>query len=104
MPHHLAILTDFPEEGGPSMDLCGDMLLDHLPRGGGAVRRGGLPPFRRLAHRHRITYICRRNADRREAMQAEAVGHELGQAAKRRRAPLSTTPANVTGSQEVTPQ
>ena len=34
MPHHLAILTDFPEEGWRSMDLCGDMLFDHLPRDG----------------------------------------------------------------------
>ncbi len=34
MPHHLAVLTDFPEEGWRSMDLCGDMLLDHLPRDG----------------------------------------------------------------------
>ena len=43
MPHHLAILTDFPEEGWPSMDLCGDMLLAHLPRNG--PRPWGLPPL-----------------------------------------------------------
>ncbi len=53
MPHHLAILTDFPEEGWRSMDLCGDMLLDHLPRDGpyalGSARL--CPPFRRLATR-----------------------------------------------------
>jgi hypothetical protein len=30
----LAVLTDFPEEGWPTMDLCGDMLLKHLPRDG----------------------------------------------------------------------
>jgi glycosyltransferase involved in cell wall biosynthesis len=28
---HLAVLCDFPEEGWPSMDLCADMLLAHLP-------------------------------------------------------------------------
>ena len=51
MPHHLAILTDFPEEGWRSMDLCGDMLLDHLPREGPfAVEAARLcPPFNRLA-------------------------------------------------------
>ena len=53
MPHHLAILTDFPEEGWRSMDLCGDMLLDHLPREGPfAVEAVRLcPPFHRLATR-----------------------------------------------------
>ena len=53
MPHHLAILTDFPEEGWRSMDLCGGMLLDHLPGDGPlAVDAGRLcPPFRRLATR-----------------------------------------------------
>ena len=53
MPHHLAILTDFPEEGWRSMDLCGDMLLDHLPRDGPfAVEAARLcPPFNRLATR-----------------------------------------------------
>ncbi len=51
MPHNLAILTDFPEEGWPSMDLCGDMFLAHLPREGPrAVEAARLcPPFRRLA-------------------------------------------------------
>jgi len=53
VPPHLAILTDFPDEGWPSMDLCADMLLDHLPRGGPlAVEAARLcPPFRRLATR-----------------------------------------------------
>ena len=45
VPHHLAILTDFPEEGWRSMDLCGDMLLDHLPRDGPYAL--GLPAFAR---------------------------------------------------------
>jgi glycosyltransferase involved in cell wall biosynthesis len=29
----LAVIRDFPEEGWPSMDLCADMLLAHLPDG-----------------------------------------------------------------------
>ena len=68
MPHHLAVLTDFPEEGWRSMDLCGDMLLDHLPRDGPfAVEAARLcPPFRRLATR--LPVVGRRraalNADR----------------------------------------
>jgi glycosyltransferase involved in cell wall biosynthesis len=49
----LAVLTDFPDEGWPSMDLCGEMLLAHLPREGPlAVQGAGVcPPFRRLASR-----------------------------------------------------
>jgi glycosyltransferase involved in cell wall biosynthesis len=49
----LAILTDFPEEGWPSMDLCGDMLLDYLPRDGplGLEPARLCPPFRRIATR-----------------------------------------------------
>jgi glycosyltransferase involved in cell wall biosynthesis len=64
----LAVFTDFREEGWPSMDLCGDMLLDHLPQDGpfalGATRL--CPPFRRvatrlpLAGRRRVAF----NADR----------------------------------------
>ena len=40
--YKVAVLTDFPEEGWRSMDLCGDMLLEHLPRQGAF----GLEPFR----------------------------------------------------------
>jgi hypothetical protein len=60
MPHHLAILTDFPEEGWQSMDLCGDMLLDHLPRDGPfSVEAGRLcPPFRRLADQFDLFHIA----------------------------------------------
>ena len=64
----LAVLTDFPDEGWPSMDLCGDMLLGHLPRRGpAAVEAGRLcPPFRRLVNR--LPVLGRRpsafNADR----------------------------------------
>ena len=58
----LAVLTDFPDEGWPSMDLCGDMLLAHLPRSGPlAVEAARLcPPFRRLASR--LPAVGRRNA------------------------------------------
>ena len=68
MRHHLAILTDFPEEGWRSMDLCGDMLLDHLPRDGPfSVEAARLcPPFGRIAGR--LPAVGRRratlNADR----------------------------------------
>jgi glycosyltransferase involved in cell wall biosynthesis len=53
MSHNLAILTDFPEERWPSMNLCGDMLLDHLPLDGpyGVDATRLCPPFRRLAGR-----------------------------------------------------
>ncbi len=64
----LAVLADFPEEGWPSMDLCGDMFLAHTPRlGPAAVEATRLcPPFRRLATR--LPIVGRRhpafNADR----------------------------------------
>jgi glycosyltransferase involved in cell wall biosynthesis len=53
MRYHLAILTDFPEEGWRSMDLCGDMLLDHLTREGpfGVEATRLCPQFRRLSTR-----------------------------------------------------
>jgi glycosyltransferase involved in cell wall biosynthesis len=62
MPHRLAVLTDFPEEGWPSMTLCGDMLLDHLPRGGPLqVDSARLcPPFRWFAGR--LPVLGRRRA------------------------------------------
>ena len=44
MPHRLAVLTDFPDEGWPSMDLCGDMLL-RASAAGWAARRAGHPPL-----------------------------------------------------------
>src|SRR5687768_15060132 len=57
----LAVLTDFPDEGWPSMDLCGDMLLAHLPLDGPvSVESTRLcPPFRRLASR--LSVVGRRN-------------------------------------------
>jgi glycosyltransferase involved in cell wall biosynthesis len=67
-PPRLAVLTDYPEEGWPSMDLCGEMLLAHLPRDGplGVAAAQVCPPFRRLAGR--LPGVGRRqtvfNADR----------------------------------------
>lgn len=58
----LAVLPDFPDEGWPSMDLCGEMLLAHLPRTGPLAlspERVG-PPFRRVAGR--VPFVGRRNA------------------------------------------
>ena len=62
MPPRLAILTDFPDEGWPSMDLCGDMLLAHFPREGPCALDVArlCPPFRRLATR--LPVVGRRNA------------------------------------------
>ncbi|WP_435022613.1 glycosyltransferase (plasmid) [Tundrisphaera sp. TA3] len=68
MTPRLAILTDFPEEGWPSMDLCGDMLLDHLPRQGPLATEPArlCPKFRPVAAR--VPILGRRgaafNADR----------------------------------------
>jgi glycosyltransferase involved in cell wall biosynthesis len=53
----LAVLTDYPDEGWPSMDLCGDMLLAHL-RGVEAERV--CPPFRRVFGR--LPRVGRKNA------------------------------------------
>jgi glycosyltransferase involved in cell wall biosynthesis len=49
----IAILTDFPDEAWPSMDLCGEMLLEHLARDGPLPLEAArlCPPFRRLATR-----------------------------------------------------
>jgi glycosyltransferase involved in cell wall biosynthesis len=43
----LAVLPDYREEGWPSMDLCADMLLAHLPPA--VVATAVSPPFRRVA-------------------------------------------------------
>jgi glycosyltransferase involved in cell wall biosynthesis len=53
----LAVLTDFPDEGWPSMDLCGDMLLAHLPPAVAGERV--CPPFRRRFTR--LPLVGRRN-------------------------------------------
>jgi glycosyltransferase involved in cell wall biosynthesis len=64
----LAVLTDFPDEGWPSMDLCGDMLLTRLPRQGPVALKATrlCPLFQRLATR--LPIVGRRtsafNADR----------------------------------------
>ncbi|HVK12259.1 MAG TPA: glycosyltransferase [Gemmataceae bacterium] len=61
-PPRLAVLTDYPDEGWPSMDLCGEMLLAHLPRtGSDAVAPQRIcPPFRRVAGR--VPVVGRRGA------------------------------------------
>jgi glycosyltransferase involved in cell wall biosynthesis len=50
MTPRLAVLTDYPDEGWVSMDLCADMLLAHLPRAGpcAVAPEPVCPPFRRL--------------------------------------------------------
>jgi glycosyltransferase involved in cell wall biosynthesis len=61
-PPHLAVLTDYPAEGWPSMDLCGEMLLAQLPRTGplALAAERVCPPFRRVAGR--VPLAGRRNA------------------------------------------
>jgi glycosyltransferase involved in cell wall biosynthesis len=56
-PVRLAVLTDYPAEGWPSMDLCAEMLLAHLPPSVAAERV--CPPFRRVASR--LPAVGRRN-------------------------------------------
>jgi len=58
MPPRLAVLTDYPDEGWPSMDLCGDMLLAHLPPN--LVAERVCPPFRRRFSR--LPVLGRRSA------------------------------------------
>ena len=50
-PLRLAVVCDFPEEGWPSMDLFGEMILAHLGRehAGEVGRDPGLPAVPRLA-------------------------------------------------------
>jgi glycosyltransferase involved in cell wall biosynthesis len=63
-PLRLAVLCDYPEEDWPSMDLCAEMLLSHLPNRVAGYRF--VPPFR---HRFaRLPWLGRgriaRNAER----------------------------------------
>jgi glycosyltransferase involved in cell wall biosynthesis len=62
MPPRLAVLPDFPAEGWPSMDLCGEMLLAHLPTAGpqAVEPQRVCPPFVRIATR--VPVIGKRNA------------------------------------------
>jgi glycosyltransferase involved in cell wall biosynthesis len=62
-PLRIAVLADFAEEGWPSMDLCAEMLLAHLPDKSvsGSLLR---PPFRRLATRLPLPRRTALNADR----------------------------------------
>src|SRR5262245_26761877 len=67
-PIRLALLFDYREEGWPSMDLVGEMVLSHLEAGhAGEVEPTRIcPPFRRRAGR--LPWLGRkgaaRNADR----------------------------------------
>src|SRR5262245_34803658 len=66
-PVHLAVVRDFRAEGWPSMDLCADQLLAHLPAvAPGVAAFDFAPPFRRRAQRFPV--LGRRrvafNADR----------------------------------------
>jgi glycosyltransferase involved in cell wall biosynthesis len=62
-PRRLAVLADFTEEGWPSMYLCAEMLLAHLPDK--TVSANLLrPPFRRLATRLPLPRRKALNADR----------------------------------------
>jgi glycosyltransferase involved in cell wall biosynthesis len=49
----MAVLADYPDECWPSMDLCGEMLLAHLPSDGPLALEPTriCPPFQRLATR-----------------------------------------------------
>lgn len=58
MPPRVGVLTDYPDEGWPSMDLCADMLLAHLQPDLPAERL--CPPFRRAFSR--LPLVGRRNA------------------------------------------
>ena len=62
MTPRLAVLTDYPEEGWPSMDLCGDMLLAHLPRPGRSAWRPPASARRSAGSLGRLPAVGRRNA------------------------------------------
>src|SRR5262249_41436145 len=47
----VAGIRDFRAEGWPSMDLCADQLLAHLPGDAGLLTVDFDPPFRRRAQR-----------------------------------------------------
>jgi glycosyltransferase involved in cell wall biosynthesis len=64
-PIRLGLLFDFAEERWPSMDLVGDMILDHMNAvGGGVAAERVRPPFRRLLSRPGSTAGTAFNADR----------------------------------------
>lgn len=54
----LAVLPDFPAEGWPSMDLCAEMLLAHLPPDLAAANL--CPPYRRLPLGPTLNRACNR--------------------------------------------
>ncbi len=59
---HLALIRDFRAEGWPSMDLCADQLLAHLPAG--VVAEDVAPDFRRVFGRFPLARSLGFNADR----------------------------------------
>src|SRR5262245_26897924 len=59
----LAVLADFAEEGWPSMDLCAEMLLAHLPDDSSSAQLLR-PPFRRAFARLPLPRKAAANADR----------------------------------------
>lgn len=61
-PLRLAVVRDYQAEGWPSMDLCADQLLAHLPAEVEAIDIA--PPFRRLFGRLPIPHRFGFNADR----------------------------------------
>jgi glycosyltransferase involved in cell wall biosynthesis len=60
----LAVITDFPEEGWPSMDLVAEMLLRHWPAGAGLSAERVCAPYRRRFERLPGPRGVRVNADR----------------------------------------
>jgi glycosyltransferase involved in cell wall biosynthesis len=67
-PIRLAVVCDYPEEGWPSMDLVGEMILSHLAaRHAGSIAAARVcPPFRRRLTRRPAAgrHPAARNADR----------------------------------------
>src|SRR5438874_926738 len=66
-PIRVAVVCDYPEEGWPSMDLVGEMILAHLAAGhaGSIAATRVCPPFRRrVARGPAARWRAARNADR----------------------------------------
>jgi len=83
----LAVIRDFRAEGWPSMDLCADQLIAHLPTESGLQATDFDPPFRRRAQRipyvfgHRTAFNTDRLLNRHRFLPAElrcrAAGFDL---------------------------
>jgi glycosyltransferase involved in cell wall biosynthesis len=74
----LAVLSDYPEEGWPSMDLCAEQLLAGLPPGVAPERV--CPPFRRRLGRLPLPRRLAFNADRLLNRHADFPSHLRGRA------------------------